>query len=64
MTPISNSFDSRFLAAMETQLTQGVLDYCGIKGGRLKLLYHSTGSEAERAALLAEAEALGRGFPA
>lgn len=53
-----------YLAAMETQLTQGVLDYCGIKGGRLKLLYHSTGSEAERAALLAEAEALGRGFPA
>lgn len=53
-----------YRAAMETQLTQGVLNYCGIRDGRLALLLNSTGGAAERAALLAEAEALGRGFGA
>ena len=52
-----------YRAAMEIQLTQGVLDYCGIAGGRLALLFDSTGSDAERARLLEQAEALGRGFP-
>lgn len=53
-----------YRAAMEVQLTQGVLAYCGIEGGRLELLLDSTGSDADRARLLAEAEALGRGFAA
>ncbi len=53
-----------YRAAMEVQLTQGVLDYCGIKDGRLELLFNSTGDEAQRRVLLDQAEALGKGFPA
>jgi NAD(P)H dehydrogenase (quinone) len=52
-----------YRAAMETQLTQGVLDYCGIAGGRLALLLNSTGEAAARVRLLDQAEALGKGFP-
>ncbi|MFZ5791629.1 MAG: NAD(P)H oxidoreductase [Pseudomonadota bacterium] len=48
--------------AMETQLVQGVLDYCGIADGRLELLMDSLGDDRTRAKLLDRAEALGRSF--
>jgi NAD(P)H dehydrogenase (quinone) len=52
-----------YRVAMEIQLTQGLLQYCGIADGRLALLLNSTGEPADRVKLLDEAEALGRGFP-
>lgn len=49
--------------AMETQLVQGVLDYCGIADGRLELLMGSLGDgKAQQAGLLDRAERLGRDF--
>jgi NAD(P)H dehydrogenase (quinone) len=51
-----------YRAAMETQLVQGVLDYCSVPRGRLELLMGSTDDDATRADLLRRARALGRDF--
>ncbi|SED75922.1 NAD(P)H oxidoreductase [Rhodobacter sp. 24-YEA-8] len=52
------SYDS----AMQTQLVQGVLNYCGIEEASLELLHGSTGSESGRSGLLDRAAMLGRTF--
>ena len=51
-----------YRAAMETQLVQGILDYCSVPRGRLELLMNSTDDDATRQALLARARMLGRAF--
>jgi NAD(P)H dehydrogenase (quinone) len=51
-----------YRSAMETQLVQGILDYCGVPEGRLELLLGATGDEERRRALLSHARALGREF--
>jgi NAD(P)H dehydrogenase (quinone) len=51
-----------YRAAMETQLVQGILDYCGVPRGRLELLMGSTDDDATRAKLLVRARALGQNF--
>ncbi len=54
----------RYREAMEIQLVQGVLRYCGIEDGRLVLMTQSRKPPERRAEILAEVEALGRGFSA
>lgn len=48
--------------AMEVQLVTGIMDYCGIPRAELRLLCDVMGSDAGRAAHLAEARQLGRGY--
>lgn len=48
--------------AMQTQLVQGVLRYCGIPQARLELFYDVLDDDAIRAACLDRAERLGRDF--
>jgi NAD(P)H dehydrogenase (quinone) len=48
-----------YAEAMRVQLEQGILRYCGIGDGRLRLLYGSLEGDADRAAILAEARAIG-----
>ena len=48
--------------AMQVQLEQGILHYCGIADGRLRLLYGSLENDVARQAILAEARAIGVGF--
>lgn len=54
--------EDRYREAMEIQLVQGVLRYCGIEEGRLVLMTQSRKPPERRAEILAEAEALGRSF--
>jgi NAD(P)H dehydrogenase (quinone) len=51
-----------YRGAMETQLVQGILDYCSVPRGRLELLMNSTDDDATRQKLLARARTLGRDF--
>jgi NAD(P)H dehydrogenase (quinone) len=51
-----------YRSAMETQLVQGVLDYCSVPQSRLELLLGATGDEEKRKTLLSRARALGRAF--
>lgn len=51
-----------YRGAIETQLVQGILDYCSIPHGRLELLMNSTGDDAARETILLRARVLGREF--
>jgi putative NADPH-quinone reductase len=56
--------DSGYLAAMETQIIQGIMDYCGIADAKLHLLYDSLGDEAARGLIVARAREIGLMFGA
>jgi len=51
-----------YRTAMETQLVQGILDYCNVPQGRLELLMGSLDDDTTRADLLRRARGLGRDF--
>jgi putative NADPH-quinone reductase len=51
-----------YRGAMETQLVQGILDYCGVPRGGMELLMNSTDDDAARATILLRARLLGREF--
>ncbi|HEY7687105.1 MAG TPA: NAD(P)H oxidoreductase [Dongiaceae bacterium] len=51
-----------YLAAMETQVVQGIMDYCGIADAKLHMLYDTLDSEEVRKGMLARAREIGRDF--
>ena len=54
--------DRGYLAAMETQIVQGIMDYCGIANTKLHMLYDTLGDADTRKAMLIRAREIGRAF--